>query len=178
MAPRQFKVPFSDLNHSYSIIPCRDLKEEKEVKPTMKMVDKIKIRGYHVDNFRHVNHARYVEFFEEGRWAYTELNRHVEDLFMNLHKKGIIHVVVNININYRKGAQVGDILRIETDLSKADHKCYTMSQKAFLGDSDTVAVDAEVINVFFDRKFETVVEISDEIIDGWPELGHLLSKKD
>jgi len=144
----------------------------------MKVVDKIKVRGYHVDNFRHVNHARYLEFFEDSRWAYTELNRHVGDLFMNLHKKGIIHVVVNININYRKGAAVGDILRIETDLMKADSKSYTMSQKAFLGDSDTVAVDAEVVNVFIDRKAEKVIEINEEIIDGWPELAKLRGKGD
>ena len=139
------------------------------------MVDKIKVRGYHVDNFRHVNHARYVEFFEDGRWAYTELNPHVGKLFMDLHKKGIIHVVVNININYRKGATVGDILRIETDLLKADNKNYTMSQKAFLGDSDTLAVDAEVTNVFIDKKAEKVIEMNDEIIDGWPELANLMS---
>ena len=141
----------------------------------MKVVDKIKVRGYHVDNFRHVNHARYVEFFEDGRWAYTELNPHVGKLFTDLHKKGIIHVVVNININYRKGAAVGDILRIETDLMKADRRSYTMSQKAFLGDSDTVAVDAEVTNVFIDRKAEKMIEINDEIINGWPELAKFVS---
>ena len=141
----------------------------------MKVVDKIKVRGYHVDNFRHVNHARYLEFFEDGRWAYTEHNRHVGDLFMNLQKKGIIHVVVNIKINYRKGAAVGDILRIETDIMKADSKSYTMSQKAFLGDTDTVAVDAEVTNVFIDKKAEKVIEMNDEIIHGWPELAKLLS---
>ena len=140
----------------------------------MKMVGRIKVRGYHVDNFRHVNHARYVEFFEDGRWAYTELNHHVGKLFMDLHKKGIIHVVVNININYRKGAAVGDILRIEMDLMKADSKTYTMSQKAFLGDSDTVAVDAEVSNVFIDSKSEKMIEINDEIINGWPELAKLV----
>ncbi len=144
----------------------------------MKLVSKIKVRGYHVDNFRHVNHARYLEFFEDGRWAYTELNSHVGELFMNLHKKEIIHVVVNININYRKGATVGDILRIETDLMKADSKSYTMSQKAFLGDSDTVTVDAEVVNVFIDRKAEKVIEINEEIINGWPELAKLLGKGD
>ena len=140
----------------------------------MKVVDKIKVRGYHVDNFRHVNHARYVEFFEDGRWAYTELNPHVGKLFLDLYKKGIIHVVVNININYRKGAAVGEILRIETDLMKADRRSYTMSQKAFLGDSDTVAVDAEVTNVFIDRKAEKMIEINDEIVNGWPELANLL----
>ena len=29
----------------------------------------IKIRGYHLDLFGHVNNARYLEFLEEARWA-------------------------------------------------------------------------------------------------------------
>ncbi|MBW1786822.1 MAG: thioesterase family protein, partial [Deltaproteobacteria bacterium] len=90
----------------------------------MKAVDRIKIRGFHVDAFRHVNHARYVEFFEDGRWAYAELNQHVGDLFTRLQKKGIVHMIVNINIDYKKGAVVGDTLRIETDLMKAGSKSY------------------------------------------------------
>jgi len=142
----------------------------------MKVVDKIKVRGYHVDNFRHVNHARYLEFFEDGRWAYMELNRHVGDLFAELYRKGIIHAVVNMNIHYRKGAAVGDILRIETDLTKADSRSYTMAQKAFFGDTDTVAVDAEVVNVFIDRRAEKTIEINEEIINGWPELAKLVRK--
>ena len=32
----------------------------------------IKIRGYHVDVFGVVNHAWFVQFFEEARWAYLD----------------------------------------------------------------------------------------------------------
>ena len=32
----------------------------------------IKVRGYHVDIYGHVNNARYVEFLEEARWAFAE----------------------------------------------------------------------------------------------------------
>ncbi len=49
----------------------------------------IKIRCYHVDMFGHVNHARYLEFMEEGRWTYFEEN----NLFLPFHEKGIGHVV-------------------------------------------------------------------------------------
>ncbi len=30
----------------------------------------IRIRGYHLDGYGHVNNARYLEFLEEARWAY------------------------------------------------------------------------------------------------------------
>jgi thioesterase III len=32
----------------------------------------IKVRGYHLDVFSHVNNARYLEFLEEARWAAIE----------------------------------------------------------------------------------------------------------
>ena len=35
----------------------------------MKGEIEIKVRGYHLDIYAHVNNARYVEFLEEARWA-------------------------------------------------------------------------------------------------------------
>ena len=66
----------------------------------MKSRVEIKVRNYHLDQFGHVNNARYLEFLEEGRWTYSEENGLVE----MYEKQGIVHVAVNININYRKSA--------------------------------------------------------------------------
>ncbi|SQA97049.1 Long-chain acyl-CoA thioesterase FadM [Cedecea neteri] len=32
----------------------------------------IKVRGYHMDVYQHVNNARYLEFLEEARWEGLE----------------------------------------------------------------------------------------------------------
>ena len=32
----------------------------------------IKVRGYHLNLFRHVNNARYLEFLEDARWSILE----------------------------------------------------------------------------------------------------------
>jgi len=32
----------------------------------------IKVRGYHLDFYQHVNNARYLEFLEEARWEWLE----------------------------------------------------------------------------------------------------------
>ena len=32
------------------------------------MQTQIKVRGYHLDGYQHVNNARYLEFLEEARW--------------------------------------------------------------------------------------------------------------
>jgi len=67
----------------------------------------IKIRGYHADMFGHVNHARYLEFMEEGRWNYFEKR----NLFNAFHERKIGHVVVNI---------IQDIVQVETGILLLD----------------------------------------------------------
>ena len=140
----------------------------------MKVVGRVKVRGFHVDVFMHVNHARYLEFFEEGRWAYAEQNHHVGDLLKRLQENGIVHMVVNVNISYKSGATLGDTLRIETDLMKAENKNYVMLHRAFIDETGRLAASAEVTTVFVDMKFGKVIEINEEIMTGWPELGRLL----
>lgn len=65
---------------------------------------------------------------EEGRWSYFE----EKNLLHIFQEKRIIHAVVNININYKKSAKVGDVLIIVTDLLKAGKNSFTMFQKIFL----------------------------------------------
>jgi len=130
----------------------------------------IKIRNYHADNHNHVNNARYLEFFEEGSWDFLEKNSHVGDMFELLIKKGIIHVVVNINCNYRNSAVVGDILRLETELARSSARSYTWSKKVYKNDIDKLVVDAEITCVFVDSVSGDVVPISEEIKAAWPEL--------
>ena len=132
----------------------------------MKTTVKIKIRGYHIDHFQHVNNARYLEFLEEGRWHYSEKN----NLISIFHQKGISHVTVNININYKRSAVVGEILRIETSVIKKNRKSVTMLQQVFLNDTDTLIADAQVTNVFLNIKSGTVMTINEELIRLWPDI--------
>jgi len=67
----------------------------------------IKVRGYHLDVFGHVNNARYLEFLEEARWAIFDDKVNLEDLA----REGYVFTVVNININYRRPAFLHDRLR-------------------------------------------------------------------
>jgi thioesterase-3 len=132
----------------------------------MKTTVKIKIRGYHIDHFQHVNNARYLEFLEEGRWHYSEKN----NLISIFHQKSIRHVTVNININYKKSAVVGEILRIETSVIKKNRKSVTMLQQVFLNDTDTLIADAQVTNVFFNINSGKVIPINEELIRLWPDI--------
>jgi len=130
----------------------------------------IKVRNYHTDNHNHVNNARYLEFFEEGSWDFLEKYPHVGEMFTSLIKKGIIHVAVNINCNYRSSAVVGDVLRLETALARTSDRSYTWSKKVYKNNTDKPVVDAEITCVFIDSASGEVVPISEEMKAVWPEL--------
>ena len=68
-----------------------------------------RIRGYHCDAYGHVNNARYLELFEEGRWAF--LQPAVDKNFFK--DRGLIFVVVNINISYKKPLIPDQVVEIE-----------------------------------------------------------------
>jgi len=131
----------------------------------MKSSINIKVRGYHTDAFAHVNHTRYLEFMEEGRWAYMEEN----DLFEVFHKKKIDHVVVNININYKKPAVVGDTIRMDTYVKEAGNNKVIMGQDIFLAKTETLIADAQATNVYMDGKTGEIIPVDPFLTDIWPD---------
>ena len=82
------------------------------------MQTQIKVRGYHLDVYQHVNNARYLEFLEEARWDGLENS----DSFQWMTAHNIAFVVVNININYRRPAVLSDLLTITSQLQQLNGK--------------------------------------------------------
>ena len=137
----------------------------------------IKVHGYHIDVFKHVNNARYLEFYEEARWVFTGKQGFLD--WALSHKRGM--AVINVNINYLKGAALGDELTVLTKIESIGAKngvfyqqitknkdgkarlvsdCY--STFVFI-DTDTnklVPVDGELL-----KQFELLALSSDEIVE-------------
>ena len=61
----------------------------------------MRVRGYHLDGYGHVNNARYLEFMEEGRWAFFDEHPR---LIQQLHSAGRAFVVVNFCLLYTSDA--------------------------------------------------------------------------
>ncbi len=101
---------------------------------------KIKIRGYHLDFYGHVNNARYLEFLEEARWDLLE-NRVDLGKWM---KQGISFFVVNINIGYKRPARLGEVIEIHSRMKKFGSRSATLNQRVVLAGTDTVLTDADV----------------------------------
>jgi thioesterase-3 len=120
----------------------------------------IKIRGYHIDVFGHVNNARYLEFLEDARWGAFEKT----DGIQVLAKKGYAFTVVNININYRKPAVVNDTLRIETQLQRLGNRSAVIHQTVKLKGGDTVVADADVTFVILDVNHNKAAPLKGELL--------------
>ncbi len=88
------------------------------------MQTQIKVRGYHLDVYQHVNNARYLEFLEEARWDGLENS----DSFQWMTAHNIAFVVVNININYRRPAVLSDLLTITSQLQQLNGKSGILSR--------------------------------------------------
>lgn len=117
------------------------------------------VRGYHLDGYQHVNNARYLEFLEEARWGH--FNRHLEEGVIA--QNNWMFVIVNININYRYPAVVGDILRIETFMKEIKSRS-AMAQQLIYRKSDGQAIaDATVTFVLVDRATQRAIAIDDEV---------------
>lgn len=99
----------------------------------------IKVRGYHLDLYGHVNNARYLEFLEEARWAMME----TADLQWFL-QQGYALVVSRIDIQYLRPASMGDVLRIETALQQLLPRAGLIGQKVVNTATGKLVAQAEV----------------------------------
>ena len=119
----------------------------------------IKIRGYHLDLFGHVNNARYLEFLEEARWAAFEKTVNLEDLA----RKGYAFTVVNINISYRRPALMNDVIRVETRIAKWGTRSAVIRQEVKNKATGELVADADVTFVIFDTRRQQTALLEGEL---------------
>jgi thioesterase-3 len=115
----------------------------------------IKVRGYHIDVFGHVNNARYLEFLEEARWAFFDNQQGLEDLA----REGLVFTVVNINISYRQPAFLNDMLCVETSISKWGNRSAILHQKIKNKKNNKMIADADVTFVIRDAQTQKAAQL-------------------
>ncbi len=118
----------------------------------------IKVRGYHLDFYGHVNNARYLEFMEEARWVVSE--EYID--LQGLQEKGLVFAVVNININYKRPAVLGDVLELHIGLGKIGKKSAVFKQEIRLKGTDTIVANADVTFVLADLQSGKATVIDDD----------------
>jgi thioesterase-3 len=131
----------------------------------MKTQTMTKARGYHADMFGHVNHARFVELLEEGRWCYMEENG-LPDLF---HAADPGHVVTGIAVNYRRVARLGETMRIETGVKERGRPGFTMRRTIYLEPGGVKVLEAEIVNVFVETRSGRATVPKDDFVSRWSD---------
>jgi thioesterase-3 len=106
----------------------------------------IKIRGYHLDFYGHVNNARYLEFLEEGRWSMFEENVDLK----KWQQQGRAFFVVNINISYRKPVSLGDVLEVRSSVSTIGERSGVIRQEVYATGPQVLMADADITFVIAD----------------------------
>ena len=119
----------------------------------------IKVRGYHLDLYGHVNNARYLEFLEEARWAYFDDEA---DLVAYMHE-GFAFVVVNINISYRGPALMNEVLTLDTSMHEVGHRSAVIRQVVRHKESGAVVAEADVTFVLYSERDKRAIVIDGEL---------------
>ncbi len=122
-------------------------------------ITEIKVRGYHLDLYGHVNNARYLEFLEEARWSFAEESLDIDEW----QRRGIAFSVVNININYRRPAFMGEVLQIRTWVSGLGNASAVIRQELVLKGKETPVADADVTFVMIDAKTNKPIPLTGDI---------------
>ncbi len=134
----------------------------------------IKVRGYHLDIYQHVNNARYLEFLEEARWNWLEGS----DILSWMKKNNIGFILVNININYRKSAVFGDTLKIDGQLGHLNEKSGVINQTITLEPQGTPVVDASLTFVCVDLNTQKALPLTGALRENLLQLSSMTCQPD
>ena len=117
-------------------------------------ISHIKVRGFHLDGYQHVNNARFLEFLEEARWSFFEEYPLIEEV----HNQNLVFVLANININYRRPALLNEVLEVQSSVERIGNKSCTIRQDIIIKGTETIITDAKVTFCILDQaSHETLV---------------------
>ena len=119
----------------------------------------IEIRYGDLDPQGHVNNAKYLTYFEQGRIHYLiQLGLFSkEQSFMDM---GII--IADIHITFKTPARYNDRIQVGVRTSKIGNKSMTVEQCVMNADTGEVLASGTVILVMFDYREHKTIPVPDE----------------
>ena len=125
----------------------------------MSHVARIKVRGYHLDFYGHVNNARYLEFLEEARWRMVEGSASLREW----RARGWAFLVVKVEINYRRPAVLDDELEIVSAVGHLGGRSGVIRQEVRRAADGATLADADITFVIMDVNTRKAMPIEGEI---------------
>ena len=121
----------------------------------------ITVRSWTLDLYGQVSNYKFLEFLEEARWNHFQ-GFFESGMFMDL---GLAFVLVNVNLNYRDAAVLGDVLDIETCIKRIGEKSITLHHHIVKRQSQETVIDGEVTFVVKDLEKGVAVPITGRMRD-------------
>ncbi|WP_126425318.1 acyl-CoA thioesterase [Brevibacillus marinus] len=117
------------------------------------------VRSTEVDMIGHLNNAKYLEYMEWGRFAWIDqLGLPLEAM----RARGILPVVVNINVNYRKEVRMGERIKIVSKPLRRGEKSFVLRHELY-NEAAALVCDADVTMVMIDAATRRATAIPEEI---------------
>ncbi len=126
---------------------------------------RIEVRPTEIDVMGHVNNAKYLEYMEWGREDWYNKVQLPFDTFTEM---GIGTVTVNIEINYRKEARLGEKLTIYTRPIRKGRSSFVLEHR-ILNEAEELVADARVTGVTIDLKERKSVPLPEKLAQQFPE---------
>jgi acyl-CoA thioester hydrolase len=116
-------------------------------------------RGYELDSYGHVNHAVYLNYFEQARW---ELFRQ-RDLVRYFKENELLLVVIEVQARYHREINLYDDMVIRTEI-RNEPPYLVFNHKMYFTGSKVKACSATIKTLFRD-KGKLVRDIPQEILE-------------
>jgi len=119
----------------------------------------IKVPGFHIDVYGHVNNARYLEYLELGRWDFitTYFNR------KTIKEQQWGFIIINIDIHYRSPAYFDDILIVDSTVTNVGLVRVSLKQNIYCKEDQKLLAEATVRFVLMDLKTLRPIRIKGNI---------------
>lgn len=131
---------------------------------------RVRVRSYELDGFGHVNHAVYLNYFEEARIrALAQAGHPLDDV---LDRGWGVHVV-RVEVDYRREGRLGDELLIRTRVDEVKRSSIAVIQRAERADDGDpeLVCRARVVWVWVDeggRPRRVPADVRDALLAGPP----------
>ena len=128
----------------------------------------VKVRFGEVDSMGIVWHGNYVKYIEEGRESF---GKKYGISYLDIYANDAMAPVVNMNIDFKKQVQYGDILIVETEFVESQAAKIIFHYRIYRKSDMELVVTAESTQVFIDLNREMILYPPQFIIDWKKNVG-------
>ncbi len=123
-----------------------------------------RVRFNEVDPLGIVWHGHYVRFFEDGR---EDFGANHGMAYMDIYKQGFVAPIVNINCNYKKSLEYGDVAVVETTFVNHQAAKIIFNYKIFLKSTNEIVAEGSSVQVFLDNEKRQLQLVMPDFFEKW-----------